>query len=44
MVCLHTAVNVTSSLIAPGTGLYITTTIAVVLMVVFDRMYRRTGN
>ena len=43
MVCLHTAVNVTSSLIAPGTGLYITTSIAVVLMVVFDRMYRRTG-
>ncbi len=43
MVCLHTAVNVTSSLIAPGIGLYITTSIAVVLMVVFDRMYRRTG-
>ena len=43
MVCLHTAVNVSSSLIAPGTGLYITTAIAVVLMVVFDRMYRRTG-
>lgn len=43
MVCLHTAVNVTSSLVAPGTGLYITTTVAVVLMVVLDRMYRKTG-
>lgn len=43
MVCLHTAVNVTSSLIAPGTGLYITTSIAVVLMVVLDRMYRKTS-
>jgi membrane protease YdiL (CAAX protease family) len=43
MVCLHTAVNVTSSLIAPGTGLYITTAVAVVLMVIFDRMYRKTG-
>jgi membrane protease YdiL (CAAX protease family) len=43
MVCLHTAVNVTSSLIAPGTGLYITTTIAVVAMVIVDHMYRKTG-
>jgi membrane protease YdiL (CAAX protease family) len=42
MVCLHTAVNVSSSLIAPGTGLYITTTLAVVFMVIFDRMYRKT--
>ena len=43
MVCLHTAVNVSSSLIAPGTGMYITTAIAVVMMVIFNRMYRRTG-
>ena len=40
MVVLHTMVNVTSGLIAPGLGLYITTTVVVALMVVLDRMYR----
>ncbi len=42
LVVLHTAVNVTSSLVAPGVGMYVTTTIAVVLIVVFDRMYRKS--
>ena len=41
LVLLHTAVNVTSSIVAPAVGMYITTTVAVVLMVVFDRMYRK---
>ncbi len=41
MVLLHTAVNLTSGLIAPGPGLYITTTVAVLAMVVLDRMYRK---
>jgi uncharacterized protein len=41
MVCLHTAVNVSSALIPPGPGLYVTTTLAVVLMVLSDRMYRK---
>jgi membrane protease YdiL (CAAX protease family) len=40
MVVLHTAVNMTSALIPPGTGMYIVVTIAVVIMVVVDRMYR----
>jgi uncharacterized protein len=41
MVLLHTAVNVTSSIVPPAVGMYITTTVAVVLMIVFDRMYRK---
>ena len=42
VVIFHTAFNLTSALIAPEVGLYITVTIAVVLMVVFDRMYKKT--
>jgi membrane protease YdiL (CAAX protease family) len=41
MVLLHTAINVTSSIVAPAVGLFITTTIAVVVMVIVDRMYRK---
>jgi len=41
MVLLHTSINVTSSIVAPAAGMFITTTVAVVLMIVFDRMYRR---
>ena len=41
MVLLHTAVNVTSSIVTPAVGMYIITTVAVVLMVLFDRMYRK---
>jgi membrane protease YdiL (CAAX protease family) len=41
MVLLHTAVNVTSSIVAPAVGMYVMTTVAVVLMIVFDRMYRK---
>lgn len=40
MVILHTMVNVSSALIAPEIGMYITVMIAVVLMVIFDRMYK----
>jgi uncharacterized protein len=41
MVLLHTAVNVNSSIFAPGMGLYIVTTLTVAGMIVCDRMYRR---
>lgn len=41
MVLLHTASNVTSSIVAPAAGLYITTTVAVIAMIVFDRMYSK---
>lgn len=41
MVLLHTAINVTSGIVAPAIGLFISTTVAVVLMVVMDRMYRK---
>ena len=41
MVLLHTAVNVTSSIVAPALGMFITTAVAVVLIIVFDRMYRK---
>jgi len=42
MVILHTMVNVTSGLVAPEVGMYITTTIAVVMTVIFDRMYKKS--
>ena len=41
MVLLHTAVNVTSGLAAPGWGMFAATAVAVALMVVLDRMYRK---
>ena len=41
MVILHTAVNVTSSLINTGLGMFIVTAVAVIFMIVFDRMYRK---
>jgi membrane protease YdiL (CAAX protease family) len=41
MVLLHTTVNVTSSIVTPAVGMYIITTVVVVLMVIFDRMYRK---
>jgi membrane protease YdiL (CAAX protease family) len=40
MVVLHTSVNVSSALFAPNVGMYITITIAVIMMVIFDRMYK----
>lgn len=42
MVLLHTAVNITSALLISGIGLYITTALAVILMVIFDHMYRKS--
>jgi hypothetical protein len=44
MIILHTMVNITSALVAPEIGMYITMTIAVVMMVVFDRMYKMPDN
>jgi len=41
MVILHTMVNITSGLVAPKVGMYITTMIAVVMMVILDRMYKK---
>jgi membrane protease YdiL (CAAX protease family) len=41
MVLLHTAVNVTSGIVAPAIGMYVVTAIAVASLIVFDRMYRR---
>ena len=41
MVLLHTAVNITSGLAAPGWGMFVATAVAVALMVVLDRMYRK---
>jgi hypothetical protein len=41
MVLLHTAVNITSGLAAPGWGMFVATAVAVTLMVVLDRMYRK---
>jgi uncharacterized protein len=41
MVLLHTAINVTSGIVAPAAGLFITTTIAVVVLIFVDRMYRK---
>lgn len=43
MVLLHTAVNVTSGLSAPGFAMFVATAVAVVLMVVLDRMYRKAA-
>lgn len=39
MVLLHTTINVTSGIVTPAIGLFITTTAAVVVMIVVDRMY-----
>jgi len=44
MIILHTMVNITSGLVAPEVGMYITTTIAVILMVIFDRMYKKADS
>lgn len=41
MVLLHTAIDVTSGINAPAIGLFISTTLAVLLMVIFDRMHRK---
>jgi len=41
MIILHTMVNITSGLVAPEIGMYITMTIAVALMIIFDRMYKK---
>lgn len=40
MVLLHTSVNVSSALFGMQIGMYITITLAVVMMVIFDRMYK----
>jgi hypothetical protein len=42
MIILHTMTNISSGLVAPEIGMYITMTIAVVMMVVFDRMYKKS--
>jgi membrane protease YdiL (CAAX protease family) len=42
MVLLHTAINVTSGIVAPAVGLIVTTVLAVVGMILVDRMYRKT--
>lgn len=40
-IVLHTMVNITSGLVPPEIGMYITMTIAVVMMVIIDRMYKK---
>lgn len=44
MVLLHTAVNVSSGLSTPGWGMFAATAVAVVLVVVLDRMYRKESS
>ncbi len=43
MLILHTMVNITSGLVAPEIGMYITMTIATVMMIIFDHMYKMTN-
>lgn len=39
MVMLHTSINVTSGIVTPAIGLFVSTTVAVVLLVLWDRMH-----